>query len=68
MARQMGLTEIAPRTLGEGVEYEPYEAPRRFYFSREFRVYQWSSTDNPGCRAEIRIRKDIGYPGPLEDL
>ena len=62
LARERGLTEIATYTLGDGVEYKPYEATRRFYFSRGFTVYQRSTTDNPGCPEEIRIRKPVSQP------
>lgn len=66
MARAMGLTEIATRTLGDGSEYEPYEATRRFYFSRGFRIYRRSRTDNPGCPEEIKIKKVLA-PTDLSD-
>jgi GNAT superfamily N-acetyltransferase len=58
-ARQNGLKEIATFTLGDGVDYEPYEATRAFYFRKGFAVYQRSTTDNPGCPEEIRLRKAI---------
>jgi GNAT superfamily N-acetyltransferase len=61
-ARQHGLTEIATYTLGDGVDYKPYEATRLFYFSRGFTIYQRCTTDNPGCPEEIRIKKDIAQP------
>lgn len=60
LARRQGLAEIATFTLGDGVEYAPYEETRRFYFSQGFAVYQRSTTDNPGCPEEIRIRKRVG--------
>jgi hypothetical protein len=53
------VTEIATYTLGDGVDYKPYEAAREFYFRRGFTVYQRSKTDNPGCPEEIKIRKRI---------
>jgi GNAT superfamily N-acetyltransferase len=60
--RRHGLTELATYTLGDGVAYEPYEATRRFYFSQGFTIYQKSTTDNPGCPEEIKIKKQIGQP------
>ena len=60
LARRKGLTEIATYTLGDGVDYRPYEATRQFYFRRGFIVYQRSTTDNPGCPEEIRLRKAVG--------
>jgi GNAT superfamily N-acetyltransferase len=60
--RRCGLTELATYTLGDGVDYKPYDATRAFYFSRGFTVHQRSTTDNPGCPEEIRIRKPIPQP------
>ena len=57
--RQHAVTEIATHTLGDGVDYRPYEGTRQFYFSRGFTVYQRSTTDNPGCPEEIKIKKRI---------
>jgi GNAT superfamily N-acetyltransferase len=57
--RRDDLTELATFTLGDGVDYKPYEATREFYFRRGFTVYQRSTTDNPGCPEEIRIKKRI---------
>ncbi|GAG39924.1 unnamed protein product, partial [marine sediment metagenome] len=61
--RQHGLTEIATYTLGDGVAYKPYEATRQFYFRRGFTIYQRSTTDNPSCPEEIKIKKHIAQPG-----
>jgi len=60
----MGLAEIATYTLGDGVDHEPYEATRRFYCSRGFRVYQRGKTDNPGCPEEIKIKESIARRVP----
>jgi GNAT superfamily N-acetyltransferase len=60
--RRHGLTELATYTLGDGVAYEPYEATRRFYFSQGFTIFQRSTTDNPGCPEEIKIKKMIAQP------
>ncbi len=57
--RRHGIEEIATYTLGDAVDYEPYEATRRFYFRQGFEVYQRNTTDNPGCPEEIRIKKRI---------
>ncbi len=59
LGRQRGLAEIATYTLGDNVDYEPYEATRQFYFARGFTIYQRSTTDNPGCPEEIKIKKGI---------
>ena len=57
--RRYGVAEIATYTLGDRVDYEPYERTRKFYFKLGFTVFQRSTTDNPGCPEEIRIKKQI---------
>ncbi|HTX78115.1 MAG TPA: GNAT family N-acetyltransferase [Longilinea sp.] len=59
VARELGLDEIATYTLGDGVDYPPYELTRAFYVKHGFKVYQRSQTDNPGCPEEIRISKKV---------
>ena len=57
--RRQSLSELATYTLGDGVDYKPYEATREFYFRRGFVIYQRNKTDNPGCPEEIKIKKQI---------
>jgi hypothetical protein len=59
------LAEIATYTLGDGVEVEPYEATRQFYFKPGSTIYQRNTTDNPGCPEEIWIKKGIAPQPPL---
>ena len=59
MARELQIDELATYTLGEGVEYQPYESTRQFYWKHGFKVYKRSSTDNPKCPEEIWISKQI---------
>lgn len=59
-ARALGISELATHTLGDSVDYAPYEQTRNFYFKNGFKVYQRSKTDNPGCPEEIRISKRVG--------
>lgn len=58
-ARELGIDELATYTLGESVEYQPYEATRNFYWKHGFKVYKRSRTDNPGCPEEIWISKRV---------
>jgi predicted N-acetyltransferase YhbS len=58
-ALELGLAEVATYTLGDSVDYPPYEQTRMFYFQNGFEVYQRNQTDNPGCPEEIRIRKRV---------
>jgi GNAT superfamily N-acetyltransferase len=59
LAAEMGIAQLGTYTLGDRVDYEPYERTRQFYFKNGFRVYQRSQTDNPSCPDEIRIVKDL---------
>ena len=61
-AGDMNIAELATWTLGDGVDYEPYERTRAFYRKCGFSVYQRSRTDNPDCPEEIRIKKRIARP------
>jgi GNAT superfamily N-acetyltransferase len=56
---EMNIDELATWTLGDGVDYEPYEWTRAFYRKCGFTVYQRSRTDNPDCPEEIRIKKKV---------
>jgi len=57
--RQMGIDELAVYTLGDSVDYEPYESTRAFYLKHSFSIYQRSQTDNPGCPEEIKLKKYV---------
>lgn len=57
--REIGVYQLATYTLGDSVEYPPYEATRAFYVKQGFEVYQRSQTDNPGCPEEIKLKKSI---------
>lgn len=58
-AKQLNIRELATYTLGDSVDYPPYEATRAFYFRKGFEIYQRSKTDNESCPEELRIRKVI---------
>lgn len=55
--RSIGVEELATYTLGDSVDYPPYESTRAFYHKQGFMVYQRSQTDNPGCPEEIKLKK-----------
>lgn len=59
VAKRMGIRELALYTLGDGVDYEPYERTRHFYFANGFQVYQRNQTDNDGCSEEIKLSKAV---------
>ncbi|MBN1436937.1 MAG: GNAT family N-acetyltransferase [Sedimentisphaerales bacterium] len=56
---EMGIKELATYTLGEGVDYGPYESTRAFYYKNGFEVFQRSQTDNPSCPEEIKMREVV---------
>ncbi len=58
-AALLGLKELCTFTLGDGVDYPPYERTRSFYYKNGFRVYKRSRTNNPGCPEEIWLLKAI---------
>lgn len=58
-ALELGLVELATYTLGDTVDYEPYESTRSFYLSCGFEVRQRNTTDNPGCPEEWRLVKRL---------
>jgi GNAT superfamily N-acetyltransferase len=56
---QNGIDELAVYTLGDSVDYEPYEYTRAFYLKQGFTIFQRSETDNPGCPEEIKLKKYV---------
>ena len=58
-SRQMEIDELAVYTLGDSVDYEPYESTRAFYLKHGFTIYQRTQTDNPGCPEEIKLKKYV---------
>jgi GNAT superfamily N-acetyltransferase len=65
VACRIGVQELATYTLGDGVDYEPYERTRQFYFAQGFHVYQRSQTDNDSCPEEIKLAKRIAEHGAV---
>lgn len=57
--RSIDVDELATYTLGDGVEYPPYESTRAFYKKHGFTIYQRAQTDNPGCPEEIKLKKKV---------
>ena len=58
-ARELGIAELATYTLGDSVEYQPYDLTRRFYWKYGFTVYKRARTDNLGCPEEIWMSKPV---------
>jgi ribosomal protein S18 acetylase RimI-like enzyme len=54
-----GLTEVQVETLGDSVDYEPYERTRAFYRARGFLDFKRVMTDNPGMPESLTLRKAL---------
>ena len=59
LAKELACHEIAAKTLGDSVDYAPYETTRQFYFNQGFKVNMKSRTDNTGCPEEFHIVKRL---------
>ncbi len=59
LALERGIPEVATYTLGESIDYPPYQLTRQFYAKHGFKVYQHNRTDNPSCPEEIRLKKPV---------
>ena len=62
LGRAWGLNEITAFTLGDTIDFRPYESTRRFYTKNGFELYQRNQTDNPSCPEEWRLKKRITQP------
>lgn len=58
-AREQGISELATYTLGDSVDYPPYEETRKFYYRMGFEVYERCQTDNEECPEEMKIKKKV---------
>jgi len=57
--RSSGVTLVQVDTLGESVDYEPYERTRSFYRGTGFRDFKSVMTDNPGMPETLTLRKSL---------
>jgi ribosomal protein S18 acetylase RimI-like enzyme len=57
--RRSGATELQVETLGESVDYEPYERTRAFYRAAGFRFLRSEMTDNPGMPESLWLHKAL---------
>ncbi len=57
--RDAGVTQVRVETLGDSVEYEPYEWTRAFYRAMGFSEFKRVMTDNPGMPESLTLRKTI---------
>lgn len=54
-----GINTIQVKTLGESVDYPPYDRSRNFYRKMGFKKHRSEITDNPECPEELILRKLI---------
>ena len=57
--RDQGAAEVFVDTLGDSVEYEPYERTRTFYRAMGFADFKRVMTDNPGMPESLTLRKSL---------
>ncbi len=57
--RAAGIRDLEVDTLGESVEYEPYDRTRAFYRSVGFTDLKSVMLDNPGMPEMLTLRKRI---------
>ena len=58
--RKRGIDTLQVKTLGERVDYAPYNGTRKFYKKMGFEKYRSEFTDNSECPEELILRKKIG--------
>jgi len=61
--RASGAASVQVETLGESVDYEPYERTRAFYRSVGFRFLRSEMTDNPGMPESLWLHKALDPRG-----
>jgi ribosomal protein S18 acetylase RimI-like enzyme len=53
------INVLQVKTLGESVDYPPYDRSRNYYRKMGFEKYRSEMTDNPECPEELILRKKI---------
>ena len=57
--KELAIKTLQVKTLGESVDYPPYDRSRSFYRKVGFEKYRSEFTDNPECSEELILRKRI---------
>ncbi len=60
--RDAGATIVQVETLGDSVDYEPYERTRAFYRAPGFRDFKRVMTDNPGMPESLTLQRSLSPP------
>ncbi|MBI3039389.1 GNAT family N-acetyltransferase [bacterium] len=58
-----GISEVRVSTLGDSVEYNPYERTRSFYRKMRFQDFKRTLQDNPECPEQLILRLDLAKHG-----
>jgi GNAT superfamily N-acetyltransferase len=53
------ISNIQVYTLGDSVDYKPYEQKRNFYYKNGFKEYSRIKTSNKSCPKELFLRKNL---------
>jgi hypothetical protein len=56
-----GIKLIQVYTLGDRVDYPPYEGTHKFYYKNKFIEYRRVQTNNPDCPEELFLRKELEF-------
>ena len=57
--KELTINILQVKTLGESIDYPPYDRSRGFYQKVGFESHRSEFTDNPGCPEELILRKRI---------
>ena len=57
--KERDINILQVKTLGESVEYPPYDRSRNFYRKVGFKKHRSEFTDNPECPEELILRKRL---------
>jgi len=57
--KKSGVKEVRVNTLGDSVDYKPYEETRAFYRAMGFRDFERIKQDNPECEELLILRKKL---------
>jgi GNAT superfamily N-acetyltransferase len=57
--KELEINTLQVKTLGESVDYPPYDRSRNFYRKVGFEKHRSEFTDNPECPEELILRKPI---------
>ena len=57
--KESQIKTLQVKTLGESVDYPPYNRTRKYYMKMGFKKHRTEITENPDCPEELILRKII---------